>query len=170
MLKIDARNFGNVAVLGLQGQIVNGETEILREFVQSLSAVSVIKLDLARVTTVDAGGLGVMLALREQVESQGIRYELMNVPKRVSRRLVNSYRLFRVARERRSHRLLRAPNSLRPPPVSSRHNYLLRSDYCGRPTAVSRWSSPHIAGGTCAGSAGAYLAGSPSGKSTMSGS
>ena len=85
MLKIDARNFGNVAVLGLQGQIVNGETEILREFVQSLSAVGVIKLDLARVTTVDAGGLGVMLALREQVESKGIRYELMNVPKRVSR-------------------------------------------------------------------------------------
>jgi anti-anti-sigma factor len=85
MLKIDAKNFGNVAVLGLQGQIVNGETEILREFVQSLSEVSVIKLDLARVTTVDAGGLGVMLALREQVESKGIRYELMNVPRRVSR-------------------------------------------------------------------------------------
>jgi anti-anti-sigma factor len=85
MLKIDARNFGNVAVLGLQGQIVNSETEILRKFVQSLSEVSVIKLDLARVTTVDAGGLGVMLALREQVESKGTRYELMNVPKRVSR-------------------------------------------------------------------------------------
>jgi anti-anti-sigma factor len=85
MLKIDARNIGNVAVLGLQGQIVNGEMDILRNAVQSLSAVSAIKLDLARVTTVDAGGLGVMLALREQVESKGIRYELMNVPKRVSR-------------------------------------------------------------------------------------
>jgi len=85
MLKIDVRTFGNVAVVSLQGQIVNGETEILREFVQSLSEVRVIKLDLARVTTVDAGGLGVMLALREQVESKGIRYELMNVPKQVSR-------------------------------------------------------------------------------------
>ena len=85
MLKIDARNLGNVAVLGLQGQIVNGEMDILRNAVQSLSAVSAIKLDLARVTTVDAGGLGVMLALREQVELKGIRYELMNVPKRVSR-------------------------------------------------------------------------------------
>ena len=85
MLKIDARNIGNVAVLGLQGQIVNGEMDILRNTVQSLSDVSVIKLDLARVTMIDAGGLGVMLALREQVESQGIRYELMNVPKRVSR-------------------------------------------------------------------------------------
>ncbi|HEV2830264.1 MAG TPA: STAS domain-containing protein [Pyrinomonadaceae bacterium] len=85
MLKIDARNIGNVAVLGLQGQIVNGEMDILRNTVQSLSDVSAIKLDLARVTMIDAGGLGVMLALREQVESQGIRYELMNVPKRVSR-------------------------------------------------------------------------------------
>ena len=85
MLNIHARNLGAVAVLSLQGQIVNGETEILREFVQAQSEVGVIKLDLARVTTVDAGGLGVMLALREQVESKGIRYELMNVPKRVSK-------------------------------------------------------------------------------------
>jgi anti-anti-sigma factor len=70
--------------------------------VQSLSAVSAIKLDLARVTTVDAGGLGVMLALREQVESKGIRYELMNVPKRVSRvlelaRLDSVFRITSVA-------------------------------------------------------------------------
>jgi anti-anti-sigma factor len=85
MLKIDAKILGNVAVLSLQGQIVNGETEILRKFVQSLSEVGAIRLDLAQVSTVDAGGLGVMLALREQVESKGIRYELMNVPKRVSR-------------------------------------------------------------------------------------
>jgi anti-anti-sigma factor len=40
---------------------------------------------LARVTTVDAGGLGVMLELRQQAESKGIRFELMNVTKLVSR-------------------------------------------------------------------------------------
>ena len=83
MLNIHAKKLGTVAVLSLQGQIVNGETEILRNAVQSLSEVSAIKLDLARVTTVDAGGLGVMLALREQVESNGIRFELMNVNKRI---------------------------------------------------------------------------------------
>jgi anti-anti-sigma factor len=83
MLKIQARKLGNVAVLCLQGQIVNGETEILRNVVQSQSEVSAIKLDLAQVTTVDAGGLGVMLALREQVLSKGIRLELMNLNKRV---------------------------------------------------------------------------------------
>ena len=85
MLKVQAKNLGTVAVLGLQGQIVNGETEILRNAVQCLSEVSTVKLDLARVTTVDAGGLGVMLALREQAEAKGIRFELVNVPRLVVR-------------------------------------------------------------------------------------
>jgi anti-anti-sigma factor len=84
MLKVQAKNFGTVAILCLQGQIVNGETEILRNAVHSLLEVSGVILDFARVTTVDAHGLGVMLALREQVESKGIRFELMNVNQRVS--------------------------------------------------------------------------------------
>ena len=83
MLKLHTRNFGNVAVLRLQGRIVNGETEILREAVRSLSEVSTVILDMTRVTTVDAGGLGVMLELRAQVESKGIRFELRNVTKLV---------------------------------------------------------------------------------------
>jgi anti-anti-sigma factor len=85
MLTIHAKNLGTIAVLGLQGQIVNGETEILRSVVQSLPEVSAVKLDLARVTTVDAGGLGVLLTLREQVQSRGIRFELMNINKQVSK-------------------------------------------------------------------------------------
>lgn len=85
MLKVEAKNLGNVAVLCLQGQIVNGETEILRDAVHSVSEVGAVKLDFARVTTIDAGGLGVMLELREQAESRGIRFELMNVTKQVSR-------------------------------------------------------------------------------------
>jgi anti-sigma B factor antagonist len=84
MLKVQAKNFGTVAVLCLQGQIVNGETEILLTAVHSLSEVSAIKLDLAQVSTVDAGGLGAMLALREQLQAKGIRFELMNVNKQVS--------------------------------------------------------------------------------------
>ena len=86
MLNVQAKNLGTVAVLSLQGQIVNGEIETLRDAVQSQAAVlgvSAVKLDLARVTTVDAGGLGVMLQLREQAEAKGIRFELMNVTKRV---------------------------------------------------------------------------------------
>jgi anti-anti-sigma factor len=85
MLKVHAKNLGTVAVLCLQGRIVKGETEILRNALHSLSEVSTVILDLARVTTVDARGLGVMLELREQAESRGIRFELMNVTKLVGR-------------------------------------------------------------------------------------
>jgi len=85
MLKVHAKNLGTVAVLCLQGRIVKGETEMLRKALHSLSEVSAVILDLARVTTVDAGGLGVMLELREQAESKGIRFELMNVTKLVSK-------------------------------------------------------------------------------------
>ena len=85
MLKVHAKNLGTVAVLCLQGRIVKGETEMLRKALHSLSEVSAVILDLARVTTVDASGLGVMLELREQAESKGIRFELMNVTKLVSK-------------------------------------------------------------------------------------
>jgi anti-anti-sigma factor len=78
MLKVQARNLGNVVVLCLQGHVVNGEKEILRNAVNSLSNVSAIILDLAQVTTVDAGGLGALLELRQRAESRGVRFELMN--------------------------------------------------------------------------------------------
>lgn len=88
MLKVHIKNLETVAVLCVQGQIVNGETEILREAVHSqaeMSGVNVVILDLARVTIVDARGLGVMLELLKQTEAKGIRFELMNVTKWVSK-------------------------------------------------------------------------------------
>ena len=85
MLKVHAKNLGTVSVLCLQGRIVNGETEILREAIHSLSNVSAIILDFARVSTVDACGLGTMLELREEAQANGIRFELMNVTRWVSR-------------------------------------------------------------------------------------
>ena len=85
MLNVHTKNLGTLVVLCLQGQIVTGETEILRDAVQSVSEVSAVILDLARVTTIDAGGLGVMLQLREQAESKGIRFGLMNVTKQIGR-------------------------------------------------------------------------------------
>ncbi len=87
MLKIHSRNLGNVAFLCMQGQIVNGETDVLRNAVRSQSDaqsdVCTVVLDLARVSTVDARGLGVMLELREQVQAKGIGFKLMNVGKLV---------------------------------------------------------------------------------------
>ena len=85
MLKVHARNLGNVAILCLQGRIVIGETAALRNAVDSQSKVSAVVLDLARVSAVDAGGLGVMLELRAQTASKGIGFKLTNVNKFVGR-------------------------------------------------------------------------------------
>ncbi len=87
MLKVQSRNLGDVAFLCMQGQIVRAETEVLLNAVRSQSEarsdVSTVVLDLARVSIVDAGGLSVMLQLREQVQAKGIGFKLMNVSKLV---------------------------------------------------------------------------------------
>ena len=81
MLKVHTENLGTAAVLCLEGQIVNGETEILQNIVDSLPKRSALILNLARVSIVDAHGLGVLLKLREQALEREMRFELMNVSK-----------------------------------------------------------------------------------------
>lgn len=85
MLKVYSRNLGDVAVLSLKGRLISGETQSLREAVSSQSKVSAIVLDLARVTAIDARGLGVMLELQRQTALDGIRFKLMNVSRFTSR-------------------------------------------------------------------------------------
>jgi len=87
MLKIHTKNLGTVAILCLQGRVVTGDTSALRTAVDSQSMASAVVLDLAKVSTIDAGGLGVMLELREQTQSKGIAFKLINVTKLVSRLL-----------------------------------------------------------------------------------
>jgi anti-sigma B factor antagonist len=73
-----------VAVVWLQGRIVNGERASLREAVDSqLDARSVV-LDIARVSAIDASGLGLMLSLRKHAEQKGVGIKLMNVSKFVN--------------------------------------------------------------------------------------
>ena len=81
MLKVQPRNSGTAVIFYLQGQIVNGETDVLRNAVAFQPNVSAVILDLAGVNIVDAGGLGAMLELREQANLKGIRFELMNLNK-----------------------------------------------------------------------------------------
>src|SRR5499427_10455013 len=85
MLKVHIRSLGNVAVVRLQGRMVNGETATLRQAVEALSEVRTLFLDLSRVSTIDASGLGLMLDLRRQTQARGIRFKLVNVTKAVSR-------------------------------------------------------------------------------------
>jgi len=85
MLKVHTRKLGNVAVVSVQGRIVNGETTSLRDEVVCQSSVNTVMLDLARVSTIDASGLGLMLEMREQTQSRGMRFKLMNVSQLVGR-------------------------------------------------------------------------------------
>ena len=83
MLKINITKFGKISVLCVDGKIVRGETDALKRAVLAEGDATVVVLDLARVNTVDAGGLGVMLELREHTESRGIEFRLRNVTKLV---------------------------------------------------------------------------------------
>lgn len=84
MLRIHTRNLGNVTVLCLEGRIVNGEAASLRQALDSQIRTSIVVLDLARVSAIDASGLGLMLELRQQAQLRGMRFKLMNVTKLVN--------------------------------------------------------------------------------------
>lgn len=116
MLKVHTQKVGNVTILRLQGRIVNGETTTLRNAVNSQSDVSAVVLDLARVSRVDAGGLGIMLELREQIQSKGIEFRLMNATKLI-RQVLEITRLNSVFEITSEAEVLSATSSGRPAAV-----------------------------------------------------
>jgi anti-anti-sigma factor len=81
MLKVHTKKWNAVEVLCLEGQIVNGDTSVMRNAVRLADDTSAVILDLSNVTTVDAHGLGVLLQMREQTLAKGIHFKLMNVSK-----------------------------------------------------------------------------------------
>jgi anti-anti-sigma factor len=85
MLNISTTTCGDVTLLCVEGRIVRGETDTLIDAVRAQAATSMVVLDLAHVNMIDAGGLGVMLELRELTESRGIEFRLENVTHLVKR-------------------------------------------------------------------------------------
>jgi len=85
MLKIHARKSDSVEILCLEGQVINGDTEVLRSAVDLASGATDIILDFANVTLMDAHGLGVLLQLRDQALAGGVHLELINVNENLSR-------------------------------------------------------------------------------------
>lgn len=85
MLKIHKKKQAASYVIALQGQLVTGETAILRDAVlKDTDAVSLV-LDFSRVSRIDASGLGLLLELREYAQSKRIDLRLINVPGMVRR-------------------------------------------------------------------------------------
>ena len=84
MLKITVQRLGDIRVLRCHGRIVAGDAgSILRNAVLGLRHTRMLVIDLARVKRIDAGGLGVLLGLRESARSSAIMFRLMNATKRV---------------------------------------------------------------------------------------
>ena len=79
MLNVQRKNLGTVSLLNLDGKLVIGETDTLRDVVETLPSTTSVTLDLSHVSLVDAHGLGVLLHLREQAQARDMRFELMNV-------------------------------------------------------------------------------------------
>ena len=84
MLNATAQKLGGSTVLRCQGRIVIGDAyAILRNAVLRQTHTRTLILDLAQVDRIDAGGLGVLLGLREWACSHAIRFQLMNVTNQV---------------------------------------------------------------------------------------
>jgi anti-anti-sigma factor len=84
MLNATAQKLGDSTVLRCQGRIVIGDAyAILRNAVLRQTHTRTLILDLAQVDRIDAGGLGVLLGLREWAYCHAIRFQLMNVMKQV---------------------------------------------------------------------------------------
>ena len=84
MLNATAQKLGDSTVLRCQGRIVLGDAyAILRNAVLRQTHTRTLILDLAQVDRIDAGGLGVLLGLREWACSHAIRFQLMNVTNQV---------------------------------------------------------------------------------------
>jgi anti-anti-sigma factor len=82
MLNATAQKLGDSTVLRCQGRFVIGDAyAILRDAVLRQTHTRTLILDLAQVDRIDAGGLGVLLGLREWACSRAIRFQLMNVMK-----------------------------------------------------------------------------------------
>jgi len=84
MLNATAQKLGESTVLRCQGRIVTGDAyAILRNAVLRQTHTRTLILDLAQVDRIDAGGLGVLLGLREWAYCHAIRFQLMNALKQV---------------------------------------------------------------------------------------
>jgi len=84
MLKITVQELGDASVLRCKGQIVVGDAcSILRSAVLSQQHSRMLVLDLAWVDRIDAGGLGVLLDVREWARSGTSVFKLMNVTNKV---------------------------------------------------------------------------------------
>lgn len=88
MLKTTVQKIRDTTIVRCQGRIIVGENfTMVRDAVMRHSPATMVVLDLAGVKRIDAGGLGMLLELREWARGNAVRFKLMNVMPKVDRLL-----------------------------------------------------------------------------------
>jgi anti-anti-sigma factor len=84
MLGATVHKRGDATIVRCQGRFVTGaDYTILRKAVLDHTHAGALILDMAQVERVDAGGLGVLLRVRERARSKTVRLKLLNLTSRV---------------------------------------------------------------------------------------
>jgi anti-anti-sigma factor len=83
MLQLSIKRAGNMAVLQCAGRMVAGEgLKTLQKTASAQRAAGLI-IDLRKVETVDAAGLGTLLRIRQWCNAQGMSLKLINLNRHV---------------------------------------------------------------------------------------
>jgi anti-anti-sigma factor len=83
MLQITTHNLGNATIFLCKGRITFEHADLLRMTVVNHAPLSIVVLDLAEITVMDAAGVGILVSLRWWAKTTGIRLKLMNLTPRV---------------------------------------------------------------------------------------
>jgi anti-anti-sigma factor len=85
MLNVTINNLGDIAVLQCAGRMTFGNVIALQNAALTRVHVRMLVLDLARVSTIDAAGLGTLVAVRSSMRATGTELKLMNLMRGVER-------------------------------------------------------------------------------------
>jgi anti-anti-sigma factor len=83
MLNVTINNLGDIAVLQCAGRMTFGNVVALRDAALTRLHVRMLVLDLARVSTIDATGLGTLMSVWSLTKTTGAELKLMNLMPRV---------------------------------------------------------------------------------------
>ena len=79
MLSFTVNKLGDVTVFRCAGRLTAGDGDVLRDAVPNHTQTRTIVLDLAEVRTVDAAGLGTLVAVKTWASASGKCVKLMNL-------------------------------------------------------------------------------------------
>ncbi len=83
MLNVTVHDLADVTIIRCQGRLYAEDGAALRAAVQGRQLGPAAVLDLAEITALDAGGLGLLVSLQNRAAERGTKLKLMNLTPRV---------------------------------------------------------------------------------------